>query len=912
MDNVYFWQVSLIQSFKRIIGIRSGEERSASVLFISLFLQGASIALLFTVAISLFLEELPVHELPVVFMVASVFLWTAGWFYARLEHSLPQSKISFIIIGLFTGGVLLLRYGLYVTDSSILLYALLVFFYVAYLLYNLDFWGTTALHYDIRESKRLFALVSAGDIPAKFLGYLAALLLVKQIGTQNLLFLAAGFYLLSVVLVKPSIAKRDDRKVIDHNPHAHSLVHAFRSNGLIRQSALISVFSTAAYILVSFILYGYIKHEFHDQVSLASFIAGLLSAGYILKMFVMFLLTGRLHRWLGVRNALLITPVILILFCIAAFGFSLFDENVMALYFFGAMAVLADILRSAIHYPVMMSGMQVLPVKIRMAGHTVIKGLMDPFAYLIIGAALFWAASGDHVIDFRFLGILLLVMLLGNVITCLPIERFYLDSLASAIRTRNLGSKTIQLGEPEVMRQAKEIIKSGSEDEAVFLLRVLDPEDPGTREIIKDALKHNSAQVRKGALLFIQQQEDHGLNEEVKSVLIKEEEPELIHNMLQILIAEEGTDVLTNYAEHPDEWVRMASMGLLLQYPNHPLYLKAGQKIKELVGSGDPEKIILGLEVLGESGRPGIVTLDQFFSNYDSTVVLAAVNTVGRTRDISVMPHLFPLLKERVYHPDVIVALVALGEAVVQPALDEAKKTKDPKLRRQLLLLLATHDSENASDALFQLLHQWPEDLGLILDHLTDHVHAHTLRGRMSAFIKKLIARAEKLYCLHLSLRQKEGFNLLDESIQQELIRYRDYLLQSIYLEESDPRLKKTFTGLLAGQKDIVASSIELLEQVCGEQEVEGFVRLFEPMLEHERIDELKRAHKFKTFSSAEAIAEILRESDPPYSSWLQALALYAMAENEELLVDRLPAHLSARGSKMVRELIKVLEEQET
>lgn len=903
--------MGLLRFFKRTVGIRSGEERSAAILFTSLFLQGAAIALLFTVAISLFLEELPVHELPVVFILTSIFLWLGGWWYAKMEHKLPQSKISYIIIALFTTGVLLLRYGLHLSESSVLLYGLLVFFYVAYLLYNLDFWGTTALHYDIRESKRLFSLISAGDVPAKFLGYILALLLVSQIGTQNLLFIAAGFYLISIVLVRPSIAKRDDTRLIDHNPHAGGLLYAFQANGLIRQLALISLFSTAAYILVSFILYGYIKHEFHDEVSLVTFVAGLLSAGYIIKMIVMLFLTGRLHRWLGVRNALLITPVILILLSIGAFMFSLSSQNLLALYFFGALAVLMDILRSAIHYPVMMASMQVLPVKIRMAGHTVIKGLMDPFAYLLIGVALFLAASGDNVIDFRFLGILLVAMLLGNVVTCIPVKRQYLSNISSGIRSRNLGSKTIELTETSLLNQALKLIEQGTEDEVIFLLRILDPNSPNRHQVIEKALQHPSVKVRKSVILSVQGQGDSEINAILKSALLSEKEPALIHDMLQMLVLEEGPDVLSGFIDHSDEHVQLASMGLLLKYPSHPKYLEAAQKIRGLVLSQDIENIIVGLRALGESERPGIVTLDQFFSHSSPEVVLEAIKTVGKTNDISVLPHLFPLISNSRYQPELIKSLAALGEPAVKPALEGAKTTKDDKLRQSLLTLLANHDSKLACEALHELAQEWPKDLAVILDHLVAHKHAHSLKGQVYSFIEKLHSRAESLFSLYQSLKDMKEYHLLAQSIYQEFIRYRRYLLQSIYLDQADERLKKTFTGLSASQKDVRASSLELLEQVCGKTAVARFIGLYEPMANNERVNLLKKANRYFEYSADQAVHELLYAQDPPYSTWLQSLALYTIHQEKQQRVVKIPKALREQDETIVQELIELLEVEE-
>src|SRR6202007_3259341 len=91
-------------------------------------------------------------------------------------------------------------------------------FNVLYLLNNLEFWGVVARLFDVRQSKRLFAIVSAGDIPAKLIGYIIALLLVPHIGTENLLWIAAGCVIISFLLFFP-IAKLVGMKEWSHIQH---------------------------------------------------------------------------------------------------------------------------------------------------------------------------------------------------------------------------------------------------------------------------------------------------------------------------------------------------------------------------------------------------------------------------------------------------------------------------------------------------------------------------------------------------------------------------------------------------------------------------------------------------------------------------------------------------------------------
>ncbi len=92
-------------------------------------------------------------------------------------------------------------------------YVLMAWFNVLYLLNNLQFWGIAALLFDLRQSKRLFAVISAGDIPAKFIGYTLALVFVPYTGAQNLLLMGAGCILVSIPFLEV-LSNRDTWKRI--------------------------------------------------------------------------------------------------------------------------------------------------------------------------------------------------------------------------------------------------------------------------------------------------------------------------------------------------------------------------------------------------------------------------------------------------------------------------------------------------------------------------------------------------------------------------------------------------------------------------------------------------------------------------------------------------------------------------
>ena len=139
------------------------------------FFQGSAIALFFTAAISIFLVHLQATHIPKVYIFTSFLLWLVGFMYHKLEINLSMKRVIYIVVIINTSIILLFRILYNFFDHQIwYLYLFLAVFNVLYLLNNLEFWGLAAQIFDVRQSKRLFGVISAGDIPAKMIGYFSA------------------------------------------------------------------------------------------------------------------------------------------------------------------------------------------------------------------------------------------------------------------------------------------------------------------------------------------------------------------------------------------------------------------------------------------------------------------------------------------------------------------------------------------------------------------------------------------------------------------------------------------------------------------------------------------------------------------------------------------------------------------
>ena len=311
-------------------------------LYLFQFFQGAGIAFFFTSAFAQFLEKFPITRLPWVMIYSALLLWVAGLIYTRCEHTVKFRRFNLGIIMIMVASILLLWVANYTLADNWFFYLLMAWFNVLYLLNNLQFWGIAALLFDLRQSKRLFAVISAGDIPAKFIGYTLALIFVPYTGAQNLLLMGAGCMLASVPFFKSIL--QSDHLEAHHKPHTKTntkpqgknisrLVTNIVTNTYIRRIAFISLLTSICIILVNYGFYGEVRKAYHDDVALASFIAFFYASLRIVAFVTKMVFTSRLTDSWGVRQALFITPLGMLFLIGAIVTLSSFSTNEKLIFY---------------------------------------------------------------------------------------------------------------------------------------------------------------------------------------------------------------------------------------------------------------------------------------------------------------------------------------------------------------------------------------------------------------------------------------------------------------------------------------------------------------------------------------------------------------------------------------------------
>lgn len=377
----------------RVLGIRSSETHTVWLFFLHNFLLGIGTILVYVSANVVLLENHPEHNLPLAYVVAAMAMMGVGKAYAYFEHHWLLQHLSARVLGaviLLTGiiGVLLLT-----GPSVAAAVGIMAGYRMIYLLTNLEFWGVSALAFDVRQSKRLFSIISSGDMPAKAMGAVLAILVHAHTDLFFLLFTAFCAYLAALYVLRNTFqAQMVEMRAAPRRARAQATPRLRRQLFGDSRMVLAMCLGVAAVAAVTtgveYFFFVNVKQKFHDQAALLRNLGSMLALTYLLATAVKVLLSGPILDRLGVRLALAVLPGIILVAVVVFGGLRVagVEESVLLGYYFGLYVAL-EVLRRAVFDPVFLVLFQALTPPERLQGHTLAKAFYEP-AGLALGGVL--------------------------------------------------------------------------------------------------------------------------------------------------------------------------------------------------------------------------------------------------------------------------------------------------------------------------------------------------------------------------------------------------------------------------------------------------------------------------------------------------------------------------------------------
>jgi ATP/ADP translocase len=624
-----------------------------------------------------FIYTFNIQGLPYAYIGIAIVLFILNFVYEKVEHKLtPIQLLKFIV--LFSSAIIFLFWaGLLVFNKTTLIFLLLVWSTVFYMITGYAYWGLVSLLFNIRESKRVFSIVGAGDIPAKLLGYLAAPFIIKLIGL-NILGFALAFLAISLLLINNIVKKKSIKSIkVRHQHHAPRLeatskLDLIKSNfflkyRLIFTISVLSILSYNVFNLVDYTYFAEVKSRFHDISTLASFIAVFFAIGRVIALILKLVFTSRVIERIGVIACLMITPAVLFIFSMAILPFK--DTEHYGLYFFGAMALMAEVLRSTIQEPAFFILFQPLSEQYRLKGHIIAKGYMLPPSLIIVGLSLIIMRSLGIELSLRFTTSVLLINLALWALIVLFIKKEYITALHKSIARGIFNGEDVHIYDHKTINILLEKAESEREADNIYALKLLENASYSKiSELLHNSLYSGKTELRRYALLRLE------ARKEIETDLLKELIPEETDNeikekLISILCKLDHSylHTLSNHLAEQEYSIRKTIIIDLLDQSEFDDLFKAGNEINNLISSSNPKERELALEIIAElKNIKFTAAIEKLMSDDEPSVKRNAIIAACKLKNKKLLPVLISMLENPSHHYMVLQGMLQYGDSLFE------------------------------------------------------------------------------------------------------------------------------------------------------------------------------------------------------------------------------------------------------
>ncbi|TAE31441.1 MAG: Crp/Fnr family transcriptional regulator [Cytophagales bacterium] len=814
------------EQLNRSLGIRADEGQTVRLFFLHNFLLGVGTMLVYVAANVILLENNPETSLPVAYIASALGMIGMGRIYAYFEHHLPLSRLVVRVLWaviLLTAVIsVLVAFGHSVAAAV----AIMVGFRGIYLLTNLEFWAISALVFDVRQSKRLFSVISSGDLPAKALGAVLAALIHGHSTLLVLLMVAFAFFGAALYVTALTIRLHDV-----HAPHAPArptrrpqdrwVGQFFGGSELIRAVclSLIPVAMVAAGIEYEFFIN--VKHKVHHQAAVMTYLGYVLALTYLVAMIVKLLASRRTLERFGILNTLRLLPWAT-LGWVLLYGFVATrpdDENMQMLFLCGLYLVF-EVVRRALFDPVLLVLFQPLPAGQRLKGHTLAKGMFEPLGMGIAGVLLFLLGEQTINADWMLLaGIgltsLTLIPLLGST------YRHYLHTLQDALGRRFIAAHDLVLPAEATAVIARELDNPRPE-RVLAALDYLPADHPALlTDRATPLLHHTDVRVRARTLEIATDRAIALPAANLTERVLNDPDPTVRQQAAQLLATQSKDALQTGLLSTSDRAVRQgAIIGFYGHTSGRAPALASLNALMQGQNSTDQKVVLACIEALRLTDRGAYV--QSALRSSDASVVSAALGAGSVQTDPAIWPQLVSFLTDRQHGRTAVRALAGVGDAVLPALPMPLSATDNPLLLRRTIAVVdrirsgvGPREAGQGRAAQTWLLDMLPHTPVPMRAALLKSLTAYTVSDGTEHLYEQLVTEDLQLAQRLLHGQAKVASNtLMAEAVQYEIDGLVDRLLLLMMGLHDKETVNSVRQSLDHQAQERRANSLELLENL--------------------------------------------------------------------------------------------------
>ena len=770
--------------------VRPGEGVRVALLFTHLLLASAIFVMGRTVRDTLFLSRFSIDALPWMFVAYGVASALTVVVYGRFADRLPRDRM----IAIWSALGVVTYVGTWFTVRAEQRWIYPVFYVWSEVFANLlisQFWTLANDVFDPRSAKRLFGTVGAARVLGIILVGLATGVVVRAIGTEQLLFVLSGLLVLVATIAlrlgrevratpRPKTPRRNARP-------APSVV----SDRYVRVLGGMLLLAFAS-LTVGDYQFKAVARETYREDELAAFFAYFYAGAGLLAFLFQLVGTPRILRRFGVGVGMSVMPGV----------FGVASALLLAwpsLAFASVMKFADNGFQYTIHETTLQSLYVPFPAAAKARTRAFLDAVAKPLAYALGGVLLLLFAKPLGTIGLSWVA---LVATVGWLAIVPVVRRRYVARLEATLRVHGLEddaeglvdaharaalSAALSSDDPRRVVAALDALgESASPDEAaVALVRLAGHDEPAIRSVALRRLASlpPSAIVRAGFVPV-------GIDDAHAGVRAA------ACGTVAALDGDEAVDVLRARLDDPEREVRTAALAALLGRAGFEGAMVGGPRLAELLASDDPEDRHDAAVAIGALGAGGHRRLAPLLRDSSRVVRGAATRAAIRVAHPSLLPLLVERLQERATAGDAGTALSALGVGALEPLL---AVLDDPKSSREVRLALPRVLREivdvRTYEAVLARLETLDSHLRLRLLAAASKLRtalrrAPEPRDRVLAWVRRERVATERLVRSYAAARDVIGTELLDEAIAFRATRGLRRILRTLELRHPPDSLR--------------------------------------------------------------------------------------------------------------------------
>jgi len=804
---------------------------------------------------ALFLEAYGADMIPKAFMfsgIAGIILTTIYSFFQSRTGFRGFAVVNLVFVVLATAA---LRFIFEITDNKLIVFMLFVMMGPLTIITMLGFWGTAGRFFTLRQGKRLFGIIDMGQILGMILAFYAVPVLLnfnfKVLDTLVISVFSALLALILQIVITRRFSFLPVKKV-EEKKKPTGLFDLFRR----KYTALMAGFVILSVITAFFIHYSFLwvtEANNPDGRSTAVFLGAFMGTMMIFTVVLKSFLYGWLMKSYGLKIALLISPIIVVLLTItAAFvgHFLGYDKESSFFILFFLLIALSKLFnksfKDAMEVPSMKILYQSLDSRERYDIQARIDGTVNEITAFSAGLLMagLMLLSFVRIIHFTYI---LVFILIAWIFVGAALYRKYRQSLESSLanarKEEDTGSrKDFFSFEPaERSRLTREMLLLNP-----FFYHV------SSKRELDGALEAEDVFTRKTAWKLVDQSLYRPGEELLNKALSADPDPEI-------------REIASRIAER-------------LKDP--------GKDLLKLFRSAKKEKIMAALHAVvrnGDTGHlPQIITL---LRDTDILIRKAAIEAAGRLKAKEIGSYLVDYLG----HPELGFtawsALVNTGEGVLENlenAFHRSGQTTDVQMR--IVNAMGAIGGPLAWSFLEQKIsyhHREVRRNVISLLYESDYKPGDSIRNGILETVRAVVEAGAWLIAAEQSVRDNNPENGLYEALKGEQRTNNALLFRLLGLAYDKQVVEHVSETLLEEESDDRGFAVELLNLVVDEQVKEYLEPYFDDRSVSEKIRILQTQFPVEILPFDKLIGEILNRDGLWLGNYCRACAIDAVSGDQ-------------------------------